>query len=357
MSPSTAAAAALPFNLQLLLAGLLLAAALWLVLDQLARRFRSDSLWRALLLLSKLSLCLTLALGTALWWAAGLAAPDLLAQARGGVALRDGLIAVGVFWTLLRWKAELSGKAERYAGQLLPQLDGKDRMFLFDVLTKLLSILIWVLLSFQVLQMFGVSPSVLITAGGFGAAALGFGARTIVENALSGLSIYINRPFTIGETISLPQLSLLGTVENVSWFYTRLRDPDRQRIYVPNGVFTTQPVQNVAEIDNRRLVIPFGLSYGDRHLIPAICAALQERVLEVEGVDRAKDHLVHFIGYGDSSLDLRLICFAPSGDIKVAWAVQHRVLLLIGAVVAEHGGGMPFPTRTLISAPGGQDLP
>lgn len=357
MSPSTAAAAALPYNLQLPLAGLLLAAALWLLLDQLARRFRSDSLWRALLLLSKRSLCLPLALGALLWWATDLAGLELLAQVRGGTALRDGLIALALFWTLLRWKAELSRKAERYAGQLLPHLEGKDRMFLFDVLTKLLSILIWVLLTIQVLRWLGVPPSVLITAGGFGGAALGFGARTIVENALSGLSIYINRPFTIGETISLPGLSLLGTVENVSWFYTRLRDPDRQRIYVPNGVFTTQPVLNVAEIDNRRLVIPFGLTYDDRHLIPAISTALEERVVGVEGVDPARDHVVHFTGYGDSSLDLRLICFADSGDIKVAWAVQHRVLLLIGQVVAEHGAGMPFPTRTLIAAGDGPDLP
>ncbi|EDY38650.1 small mechanosensitive ion channel, MscS family [Cyanobium sp. PCC 7001] len=353
----TAAGAALPFALNIPLLGLGLAIALWLLLEVVGRRFRSGSLTRALLLRSRLSIAVTLVLGSIAWWLAVLADPRLLDLPRDGAEVRDVALMVGLFWTLLRWKGELHAKAEGYAAQMLPRMATKDRLFLFDVLDKLFGTLIGLLIVFQVLQLLGVSASVLIAAGGFGAAALGFGARTIVENGLSGLSIYINRPFTVGETISLPGLSLLGTVEQIGWFYTQLRDPDRQRLYVPNGVFTSQPVQNVAEIDNRRLMIPFSVSYDDRERIPAISQAIEQRVVAVEGLDPAKDHLVHFMGYGASSLDLRLMCFASSGDIKAAWALQHRLLLLIGEVVAEHGASMPFPTRTLIPAPGAPDLP
>jgi MscS family membrane protein len=357
MDIASAASAALPFALNIPLLGLGLGLALWLLLEVVGRRFRSGSLTRALLLRSRLSIAVTLVLGSIAWWLAVLADPQLLELPRKGAEVRDGALVIGLFWTLLRWKGELHAEARRYAAQLLPRVAPKDRLFLFDVLDKLFSTLIGVLIVLQVLQLLGVSASVLITAGGFGAAALGFGARTIVENGLSGLSLYINRPFTLGETISLPGLSLLGTVEQIGWFYTQLRDPDRQRIYVPNGVFTTEPVQNVAEIDNRRLLIPFSVSYDDLERIPAISQAIEQRVVAVEGLDPAKDHLVHFMGYGPSSLDLRLLCFAGSGDIKEAWALQHRLLLLIGKVVAEHGASMPFPTRTLIPARGAPDLP
>jgi MscS family membrane protein len=337
----TVPATDLPFALQIPLAGALLALVVWLLLDRLGRRCRSGSLARALLLNGRLSLAGTALLSSWGWWLAG---PDQ------GVEVRDLLLTIGVVWTLLRWRSELKQRAEHYAAQLLPHLAAKDQLFLFDVLDKLLSSAALLLVLFKALELLGVSAGVLITAGGFGAAALGFGARTIVENGLSGLSLYINRPFTLGDTINLPGLNLQGTVEQVGWFYTELRDPDRQRIYIPNGVFTSQAVQNLAQIDNRRIWIEFGLRYADRGRIESITHTLRERLETLAGVDLAKDRVVHFVDYGDSGLRLRLLCFTPSGDIHAAWALRQQVLLLIGEVVEQAGGAMPYPTRTVIPA-------
>jgi len=353
----------MPLDLPIPLTTLALAAVSWLMLDLVGRRCRSGSLARALLLSGRLSIAVTVLVAGLAWWLAALAAPELLQLERDGREVRDGLVSLGVAWTLLRWRGELERDAETYANRLLPHLVPKDRLFVVDVLGKLLSSTAALVVLLLVLNLLGVSAGVLITAGGFGAAAVGFGARTIVENGLSGLSLYINRPFTLGDTINLPGLNLLGSVEHVGWFYTELRDPDRQRIYVPNGVFSSQAVQNVAQIDSRRLWIEFGLSYADRHRIAAITQTLQAQLDGLAGIDRSKDRLVHFIDYGDSSLNLRLLCYAASGDIKEAWALRQRVLLLIGAVVEQAGATMPFPTRTLISdgapnaAPGAADRP
>lgn len=336
--------AVLPHALQIPLAGVLLALPAWLLLDQLARRCSTGSLAHTLLLSSRLSIAGTILISGIGWWLAGL-------------ELRNLLLTAGLVWTLLRWRSALKHRAEHYAAQLLPRLAAKDQLFLFDVLDKLLTGAALVVVGAMTLDLLGVSAGVLITAGGFGAAALGFGARTIVENGLSGLSLYINRPFTLGDTINLPGLNLLGSVESVGWFYTELRDPDRQRIYVPNGVFTSQAVQNLAQIDNRRIWVEFGLSYDDRDRIETITQILQEQLDQLPGIDRSKDRLVHFVDYGASSLTLRLLCFAASGDIKDAWALRQRVLLLIGAVVEQAGASMPFPTRLLISAPDGADRP
>lgn len=350
-------AASLPLDLQIPLAGALLALLAWLLLDLLGRRSRPGSLPRALLLTGRISIAGAILLSGLGWWLAQLADPSLLNLDRGGAEVRDLLLSVGVVWTLLRWRAELQRSAAHYGAQLLPHLSSKDQLFLFDVLDKLLSTTALLIVVFMALELLGVSAGVLITAGGFGAAALAFGARTIVENGLSGLSLYVNRPFTLGETINLPGLNLLGTVEHVGWFYTELRDPERQRIYVPNGVFTSQAVQNLAQIDNRRVWVEFGLSYGDRGRIETITQTLQQRLDQLNGIDLTKDRLVHFVDYADSSLTLRLLCFAASGEIKDAWALRQRVLLLIGAVVEQAGASMPFPTRLLISAPDGADRP
>ena len=340
--------ASLPFALQIPLGGTLLALFAWLLLDRLGRRCPMGSLGRALLLSGRLSIATAILISGIGWWLAG--------QAEGR-ELRNLLLSIGVVWTLLRWRSELKQRAEHYGAQLLPHLSGKDQLFLFDVLDKLLSTAAVLVVLLMALDLLGVSAGVLITAGGFGAAALGFGARTIVENGLSGLSLYINRPFTLGDTINLPGPQLLGTVEAVGWFYTELRDPDRQRIYIPNGLFTSQAVQNLAQIDNRRIWIEFGLSYADRGRIEAITTDLQDQLEALPGIDPAKERLVHFVDYGESSLTLRLLCFAAGGAIQDAWALRQRALLLIGAVVEQAGASMPFPTRTVISAGGPTSVP
>jgi MscS family membrane protein len=347
----------LPSNLQIPLSGALLALLTWLVLDQLGRRSRSGSLARALLLSGRVSIAGAVLIAGFGWWLATLLDPVLFDLARDGADVRDLLISGGIVWTLLRWRTEIRAGVGEYAAQLLPRLSDKDRLYVFDVLDKVLGGAAALVLLFELLELLGVSAGVLVTAGGFGAAALAFGARTIVENGLSGFSLYINRPFTLGDMICLPALDLIGTVEQVGWFYTELRDPDRQRIYIPNGVFTSQAVQNLAQIDNRRVWIEFGVSYDDRSRIPAIVTALEEGLVAMPGVDLAKDHLVHFVDYADSSLNLRLLCFAASGDIKDAWALRQQALLLIGEVVERAGASMPFPTRTLIPVRGEPDPP
>ena len=343
--------ALLPFELQLPLTGLVLALAAWLLLTLLAWRWPGGSIGRVLLRRIRLSLSGTLLLGGLAWWLAALSDPQLIDLARDGAEIRDLVVTLGLVWTLLRVKGELLQRADHYSTQLIPGLDPKDRLFLFDVVDKLIATGVVVILVLQVLALLGVSAAVLITAGGLGAAAIGFGAQTIVQNSLSGLTLYINRPFIVGDFIEMPAENLAGTVEAIGWFYTRLRSADRQPIFIPNGLFTTKPVLNVAEIDSRRVWIEFGLSYEDRRRIEPIVAALQAWMAAQPSIDHDKPAAVHFVGYGESSLSLRLVCHGASGDVFDAWDLQQQLLLQIGEVVEAQGASMPYPTRTLIQTP------
>lgn len=349
--------ASLPLKLQLPLTGLVLSLLSLVVINLLARRLQRGGLSRGLLVSARRSVSAAILLAALGWWIGALLSPELISLERNGAELRDLVLVLGVTWTLLRWKRELRSNSQAYAAQLLPAMEEKDQIFLFDVFTKVIGIAALVILTLEVLRLLGLSAALLVTAGGFGAAAVGFGAQGIVSNSLSGLSLYINRPFVVGDFIEIPSETLMGTVENISWFYTRLRSLERQPVFVPNTMFTTNTVVNIAETDNRRIWIEFGLTYNDRERIPAIVADLEQVLIDHPDVDPDKARAVNFTGYGDSSLDLRLLCHASSGDVLAAWALQQNLLLRIGDVVEAHGASMPFPTRTLIQAPGGPDRP
>ncbi|EAQ76046.1 MULTISPECIES: mechanosensitive ion channel family protein [unclassified Synechococcus] len=338
----------LQLRLPIPLLGILLAAGVWLALQLLGRRLPNGSLGRALVLRSRLSLALTILVSTSAWWLLTLLDPELLPLPRGGAEVRDELIFFGLIWTLLRWKSEIWRQADTYSQQVFPSLPQRDRLFLFDISDKLFTMLVVVIIGLKLLRLLGTPTALLATAGGFGAAALGFGARTIVENGLSGISLYINRPFVVGDFIRIPSEDLNGTVQTISWFYTELRDPERQPIFIPNSIFTIKPIINIARIDSRRVWIDFGLRYDDRAAIEPIIAELREQLESNTRIDHQKAPAVHFVGYGDSSLNLRLLCYVASGDIQAAWDLQQELLLRIGEVVEKHQAGMPFPTHTLI---------
>ena len=338
---------AVPFPLEIPLLGALVAAGLWIALEFLARRFAAGSVGRALLQRSRLSLCITVVATSLSWWLTTRPGPLPFSLPIGGVNLRHGVISLGVIWTLLRCKAELRGKAERYSEQLFPSLPARDRLFLCDVADKLIGTAVFVLFALLILRLIGAPLAVLATTGGFGAAALGFGAKTIVENALSGISLYVNRPFVVGDLIRIPDENLMGTVEQIGWFYTRLRDPERQPIFVPNGIFTVKPVINSGRIDSRRLWIEFSLRHDDRERVEPIIASLEATLAADAGIDQGKPRGVHFVGYGAAGLDLRLLCFSSSGDLPTAWDLQQRLLLQIGRVVEAHQARMPLQNPLL----------
>jgi MscS family membrane protein len=340
----------LPLDLQIPLGGVLLALLSWLGLEVVGRRCRPRSLLRGLLLTSRLSVASTFLLAGLGWWLGLLLDPLVINLERDGHEVRELLVALGVAWTLLRWHTELRRNRDRYAAEILPRLNQQDRHFLFDVIQKLISIAIWAIVIAELLQLVGVSAAVLVTAGGFGAAAVGFGAQGIVSNSLSGLSLYVNRPFIVDDFIEIPSEELSGTVEEIGWFYTRLRSRDRQPVYVPNTIFTRSPVVNNTAVDNRRVWIDFSLSFADRPLIPAIVAELEQLLAGHPGVAQHKTLAVHFTGYGESSLNLRLLCHCIGQSLEEGWALQQELLLAIGAVVERHGATMPFPTRTLFTA-------
>ncbi len=339
---------AVPFDLEIPLTGAGLAILLWLLLELLGRQLPRGNIGRALVFRSRLSLCVTILLAGLGWWLAIRLSPGLLPILRSEREVRDLVLAAGLIWTLLRCKAELLRKPEGYSAQLFPRLPSRDRLFLFDVADKLIATLVAVIGALELLRLLGTPAALLVTTGGFGAAAVGFGAKTIVENVLSGISLYINRPFVVGDLIQLPTEKLSGTVEQISWFYTQLRDLERQPIFIPNGIFIVKPVINTGRIDNRRVWIEFGLRHADRPCIESILAQLQRELAADAGIDQAKPHTVHFVGYGARGLDLRLLCYSASGDQAAAWDLRQRWLLRIGSVVEAHHAEMPVEGPALL---------
>ena len=174
------------------------------------------------------------------------------------------LLTGGAAWTFRRWRRCFRHRRALFIDQLPGSLASREKLFLADILDKLLGtsvLVLWLL-------------AVLATAGGLGAAAVAFGAQSVVSNSRTGFSLYINKHFVVGDLIEIPSEGLHGTVEKIAWFYTQLPTLDGQPVFIPNAIFWAQSVMNISQIDNRRLRIDFSVSYDDRARIEPICNEL-----------------------------------------------------------------------------------
>jgi MscS family membrane protein len=259
------------------------------------------------------------------------------------LAARDVLLVGCVTWFLLRF----IGKVGRNV------IDGRqargeevDRTTV-DALVKLGRLLVVIVALVTAAHTLGFEVTGLLAVGGMGGLAVGFAAKDLLANFFGGLTVYLDRPFSVGDWIRSPDKAIEGTVEYISWRHTRIRAFNKNPIYVPNAVFTTIVVENPSRMSHRRIKETIGLRYDDFAAVAPIVDDIKAMLRTHDGIDATQTLIVAFDRYGASSLDLMVYTFTKT----VAWIayqeLKQDVLLRIGEIIARHGAEIAFPTQTL----------
>ena len=239
-------------------------------------------------------------------------------------------------------------------GELLGEhrgaLASSDRATISAV-ARLSRITLWVVAGIMILQSLGVSVSGLLAFGGVGGIAVGFAARDLLANFLGGLSIFLDRPFAVGDWIRSPDREIEGTVEDVGWRVTRIRTFDQRPLYVPNALFSTVALENPSRMLNRRIYETIGIRYDDAGAMEQIVAEVKEMLVAHDDIDKGKTLMVNFVAFGASSLDFFIYCFTRTTDWATYHGVKQDVLVKILKIIEGQGAEVAFPTRTVLLSP------
>lgn len=216
-----------------------------------------------------------------------------------------------------------------------------------DALSKLARLAVITLFALVAMQALDFSISGVLAAGGIGGIAIGFAAKDLLANFFGGLTIYLDRPFSVGDWIRSPDKEIEGTVEYISWRHTRVRAFNKNPIYVPNALFTTIVVENPSRMTNRRIKETIGIRYGDISVMGAIVADVKAMLQNHAEIDAAQTLIVNFNTFGPSSLDFFIYTFTKT----TAWVhfheVKQDVLIKVAEIIERHGAQIAFPTRTV----------
>ncbi|NWG74889.1 MAG: mechanosensitive ion channel family protein [Rubrivivax sp.] len=277
------------------------------------------------------------------WMARVLQRESEVAFVEQALALRDVTLVACAAWFLVRLAGEVG---ERVVARRQAQGEEVD-VTTVDALVKLARLAAIVAAVLVVAQTLGFQIAGLLALGGVGGLAVGLAARDLLANFFGGLTIYLDRPFSVGEWIRSPDKSLEGVVEHISWRHTRIRAFNKNPIYVPNAVFTSIVVENPSRMSHRRIRETIGVRYRDFDAVPAIVDDIRRLLREHPAIDGTQTLIVNFTQFGPSSLDILVYAFTTT----IAWAdyqaLKQDLLLAIGRIVAAHGAEIAFPTRTL----------
>lgn len=226
----------------------------------------------------------------------------------------------------------------------------------FDAVAKLLRASVTVTATLVALQTLGFSVSGVLAFGGIGGVAVGFAAKDLLANFFGGLTIYLDRPFAVGDWIRSPDRDLEGTVEHIGWRLTRIRTFDKRPLYVPNSTFATIAVENPSRMHNRRIYETMGIRYADAGKMAAILEEVEQMLRSHPEIETQADLMVNFTTFAPSSLDFFIYTFTKTTNWAKYHQIKQDVLLRTIKIVEMNAAELAFPTSTVYLADA-QELP
>jgi MscS family membrane protein len=216
-----------------------------------------------------------------------------------------------------------------------------------DALCKLGYLTVTIITLITLLQTLGVSISGLLAAGGIGGIAIGFAAKDILANFFGGLTIYLDRPFSVGDWIRSPDKDIEGTVEMISWRHTRIRRFNKNPIYVPNMLFTTIAVENPSRMSHRRIREVIGIRYSDLDKMAVIVNDVRHMLRTHPDIEQTQTLIVNFLTFNASSLDFMIYTFTKTRVWVDYHHIKQDVLLKVADIIRQHGAKIALPTQTI----------
>lgn len=244
-----------------------------------------------------------------------------------------------------------------FSSQTLNRLTGiqiEERLLPF--LRTVLKVFIVVMGLLIILQEFGYNVTGLIASFGVVGLAFSLAAQDTAANVFGFAAIVSDNPFQVGDYIVTPDFS--GVVEHVGVRSTRVRKLDQALVTVPNAKLSDAAVTNWSRLDKRRLDFYIGLTYATTSdQMREVLQRLRDMLRNRDTVD-PDSVIVHFVNFGDSSLDIRIIAYLLLPDWAEYTAETELINLDVMQVVESVGLSMAFPSRSLyLESVPGSDTP
>jgi small-conductance mechanosensitive channel len=197
-----------------------------------------------------------------------------------------------------------------------------------------------------VLDNLGISLTAVWTTLGVGSVAVALALQDTLSNFFAGVYLRLDNPVRVGDYIKL-ESGEEGFVIEQGWRSARIRTLPNNVVVVPNAKLASTIVTNYSLPEPQMsLLISVGVSYdSDPEEVERILVEEATKASgQINGMLSDPAPFVRFIpGFGDSSLNLTLICRVAT--FVDQYLVQHELRKRIFARFRHEEISIPFPQR------------
>ena len=245
-----------------------------------------------------------------------------------------------VIYLLLTWVgSRFVGRVERRAPDAGPRA-----ATLWIMVRRVITVVLVVFALLMVFDIWGFSLTPFLAIGTVFGAAIGFGAKDLVKDVLAGFFILAENQYRIGDTVTIADTS--GTVEDIQFRITVLRDFEGNVHFVPNGQITV--TSNFTNLFAKP-VLDVGIAYGADvdHAMAVMLDELRKLASDPEWKDRITEE-PEMLGVQELAESAVIVRVRVTTRADERWSVRREALLRIKKRLDAEGIEIPFPHRTIL---------
>ncbi len=231
-----------------------------------------------------------------------------------------------------------------YVEPYIKKTDSKLDDHIIVPLKKLIKLLIIIFGILFALSSVGYDITALLAGLGIGGLAIALAMQDVIKNFIAGILIYVDKPFIIGHWIKVDNFE--GIVEEIGLRTTKIRSFDYSLIIVPNSKILEAEIENFSVRDRRRVLVTIGLTYSTPPEKIKMAIEIIKRIIE-EHPATLPPYRVHFVEYGDWSLNLRVEYYIRNMGFDYYLNALSDINLKIKEEFNKKNIEMAFPTYSI----------
>ena len=212
---------------------------------------------------------------------------------------------------------------------------------------KSLKILIFILGTAAVLELWGIKIGPIIAGLGLFGVAVALGAQDLFKNLISGILVLVEKRFKIGDWILVEGI-IEGIVEKIGFRSTVVRKFDKSVAIIPNFQFAENAVINISQTTNWIVSWTINLQYDSTiDQLKTIRNQIEDYIKTNEDYKPDLGYAVRVDSFAESSIDMYIRCFTKTDDWDEWLAVKERLAIQIKQIVEKNEASFAFPSQSI----------
>ena len=214
---------------------------------------------------------------------------------------------------------------------------------LFPIIRKSLKVFVVVVAVLTTSKHLGLDITSILASVSVVGLALGLAAQDTVSNFFGAIVVFVDKPFRIGDRIRLDAVD--GTVETIGLRSTRVRNLDGHLVTIPNKTMGNATITNISRRPNIKTEMNIGITYDTPVEKVKLAVMILEEVYRSHAM--TEDLIVSFNVFASSSLNILVVHWWKSLDMKAYLAGMQELNLKIKTRFDAEGIAFAFPSRTV----------